>query len=46
LGGGTRNPETEWLDRQAGDCFIATFCLANADTLLHRDHHFDAAEQT
>jgi hypothetical protein len=44
---GPRNPETEWLDRQADqlDCFIATFCLANAHTLSHGDHHFDAFEQ-
>lgn len=42
-----RNPETEWLDRQADqlDCFIAPFCLANAHALLHRDHYFDAFEQ-
>lgn len=44
---GTRNPETEWLDRQADqlDGLIATFCLAKAHTLSHRDHHFDAFEQ-
>lgn len=27
------------------DCLIATFCLANADALWHRNHHFDAFEQ-
>lgn len=31
--------------RKTIDCLIATFCLANAHTLLHRDRHFDAFEQ-
>ncbi len=31
--------------RKTIDCLIATFCLANAHTLLHGDHHFDVFEQ-
>jgi predicted nucleic acid-binding protein len=31
--------------RKTVDCLIATFCLANGHTLLHRDRDFDAFEQ-
>jgi predicted nucleic acid-binding protein len=31
--------------RRTIDCLIATFCLANGYTLLHRDRDFDAFEE-
>jgi predicted nucleic acid-binding protein len=31
--------------RKTVDCLIATFCLANRHTLLHRDRDFDAFEE-
>ena len=31
--------------RKMVDCLIATFCLANGHTLLHRDRDFDAFER-
>jgi predicted nucleic acid-binding protein len=31
--------------RKTIDCLIATFCLLNGHSLLHRDHDFDAFEE-
>lgn len=31
--------------RKTIDCLIATFCLAQGHSLLHRDHDFDAFEK-
>jgi predicted nucleic acid-binding protein len=31
--------------RKMVDCLIATFCLANAHTLLHSDHDFEVFER-
>jgi predicted nucleic acid-binding protein len=49
---GTVNPHTDWLDRSRGHtvrktiaCLIATFCLTEGHSLLHRDPDFDPFER-
>ena len=34
-----------WTVRKTVDCLIATFCLTEGHSLLHRDRDFDAFEQ-